>query len=97
MVVATFSKDESARPPTLLKTESITDILVGQVEKFQNNAFKENLWKVATAKQKHVFSEHAMEYARRNTECISLCFQFPKFRLVRYFTFSVQSYVQSAK
>ena len=52
MVVATFSKDESARPPALLKTESITDILVGRVEKFQNNGFKENLWKVAAAKQK---------------------------------------------
>ena len=49
MVVATFSKDESARPPMLLKTESIVDILVGQFEKFQNSGFKENLWNVAAA------------------------------------------------
>ena len=43
VVMTIFSNDESARPPTLLKTESITDILVGQVGKFQNRYFKEHL------------------------------------------------------
>ena len=38
-----FSNDESAHPPTLLKTESATDMLIGQVDKFQNSCFKEHL------------------------------------------------------
>ena len=38
-----FSNDESARPPTPLKTEYITDILVGQIDKIQNGCFKEHL------------------------------------------------------
>ena len=33
----------------LLKTESTTDILVGQVDKFQNSCFEEHMWKVAAA------------------------------------------------
>ena len=49
VVVAIFSNNESARPPTLLKTESNTDILVGRDDKFQNSCFKEHLWKVAAA------------------------------------------------
>ena len=47
MLVTIFINDECARPPTLLKTESTTDILIGQVDKFQNSCFKEHLWKVA--------------------------------------------------
>ena len=43
VVMTIFSNDESAGPPTLLKTESTTDILVGQVDKFQNRYFKEHL------------------------------------------------------
>ena len=49
VVVTIFGNDESARPPTLLKTESTTYILIGQVYKFQNSCFKEHLWKVAAA------------------------------------------------
>ena len=36
VIVASFSNDESARPPTLLKTESITYILIDKFHKFQN-------------------------------------------------------------
>ena len=49
VVVTIFSKDESARPPTLLKTEFTTNILVDQVDKFQNSCFKEHPRKVAAA------------------------------------------------
>ena len=49
VVVTIFSYDERARLPTQLKTESITDILVDQVDKFQSSYFKEHLWKVAAA------------------------------------------------
>ena len=49
VMVAIFRNDEIARPPTPLKTESTTDILVGQVNKFQNRCFKEHLWKGAAA------------------------------------------------
>ena len=43
VVVTNFGNDESARLPALLKTESITDILIGKVHELQNNYFKENL------------------------------------------------------
>ena len=36
VIVASFSNDESARSPALLKTESITDILIDKFHKFQN-------------------------------------------------------------
>ena len=49
VVVTIFSNDECARPPTLLKTESTTDILIGQVDKIQNSCFKEHVWKVAAS------------------------------------------------
>lgn len=49
VVVTSFSNNESARPPTLLKTESTTDILVEQADKFQNSCLKEHLKKVAAA------------------------------------------------
>ena len=42
-VETSFSKDESACAPTLLKTVSTTDILIDQVHKFQNSYFKERL------------------------------------------------------
>ena len=48
VVVTSFSNDESARPLLLIKTESTTDILNGQVDKFQSSYFKEHLWKAAT-------------------------------------------------
>ena len=41
MAMTSCSNDESARPPMLLKTESTTDILNGQVEKFQNSYLRE--------------------------------------------------------
>ena len=49
MVVTIFSNDENARPPTLLETDSTTDILIGQVDTFQNSCFKEHLWQIAAA------------------------------------------------
>ena len=52
MAVTSFSNDESARRPTILKTESTTDILIDQIHKFQNSYIKENLWKAATVLQK---------------------------------------------
>ena len=55
VVVTNFRNDERVRPSMLLKTESNTDILNGQVNKFQNSCFKEHLWKVAAVLQKHVF------------------------------------------
>ena len=41
-----FSNDESACAPMLLKTVSTTDILIDQVHKFHNSYFKEHLWKL---------------------------------------------------
>ena len=38
-----FSNDGSARTSMLLKTESTTDILIGQFYKVQNSCFKEHL------------------------------------------------------
>ena len=54
-LVTIFNNDESAQPPTLLKTESTTDTLIGQFGKFQNNCFKEHLWKVAAAQTKNMY------------------------------------------
>ena len=36
VIVTSFSNDESARPPALLKTESTTEVLIGEFHKFQN-------------------------------------------------------------
>ena len=55
VLVTIFNNDENARPPTLLKTETTTGTLIGQVDKFQNNCFKEHLWKVATAETKSMY------------------------------------------
>ena len=49
LAVTIFSNDESVRPPKLLKTEPTIDILIGQVDKFQNSCFKAHLWKAAAA------------------------------------------------
>ena len=85
--------DECACPLTLLKLESTTDI--GQVHKFQNSDFKEYPWKAATGLQKSVYFKNVLW----NTECIDLCFQFPKYRLVRCFKLFLlhQAYVQGCK
>ena len=48
VVVTTFSNDESARPPTLLKQ----DIFIDKVCKFENRDCKEHLGKGATILQK---------------------------------------------
>ena len=40
VVMTSFNNDESARPPTLLRTK-----LIGQADKFQNSYFKEYLVK----------------------------------------------------
>ena len=66
--------DECARPLTLLKPESTTGI--DQVHKFQNSDFKEYPWRAATVLQKSMYFKNVVW----NTECIDLCFQFPKYR-----------------
>ena len=43
VVVISFKNDENARPPTLLKTVTTTDILIDQVHTFQDSHFKENM------------------------------------------------------
>ena len=52
VVVTSFKNDKNARPPTLLKTVTTTDILIDQVHTFQNIYFKELMWKAATVLQK---------------------------------------------
>ena len=43
MEETSFSNDESACVPTLVKTLSTIDILIEQVHKFQNSYFKQHL------------------------------------------------------
>ena len=50
----TFSNDESACAPTVLKTVSTTDILIDQIQKFQNSYFKKYLWKLLMFYKKHI-------------------------------------------
>ena len=47
-VVTIFKNDQNARPPTLVKSVTTTDILIGQVHTFQNSYLKEHMWKAAT-------------------------------------------------
>ena len=54
MVVTSFSNDENACGPTLLKTVSSTDILIDQIHKFQNSYFKEHLWKLLLFYKKYI-------------------------------------------
>ena len=54
VVETSFSNDESACGPALLKTVPTTDILIDQVHKFQNNCFKEHLWKLLLLYKKHI-------------------------------------------
>ena len=54
VVETSFSKDENACAPTLLKAVSNTDILIKQVHKFQNSCFKEHLWKLVLFYKKHI-------------------------------------------
>ena len=53
VVVTSFTNDENARPPTLLKMESTTDTLIDQGHRFKTVI--ESLWKATTVLQKHVF------------------------------------------
>ena len=98
LVVTSFSNDDRAYHPTLLKIVSTIDILIDQVHKFQNSYFKEHLWKAATVIRKtccirgvlwnithnNTFKKDFIE-AHRNTASIDLRFQF---RLVTCFTLS---------
>ena len=43
VAVTRFKNDENARPPTLLKIGTTTDILIDQVHTFQNIYFKEHM------------------------------------------------------
>ena len=81
--------DESARPSTLLKLESTTDIFIDPVHKFQNSDFKEYPWKTAIVLQNSMYFKNMLW----NTECIDFCFQFPKYRLVRCIKLS-SSYIR---
>ena len=54
VVKTSFSKDESACAPTLLKTVSTADILIDQIHKFQNSYFKEHLWNLLLFYKKHI-------------------------------------------
>ena len=47
VVVTSFSNDDRACHPALLKTVPTIDILIDQVHKFQNSYFKEHPWKAA--------------------------------------------------
>ena len=49
-----FSNDESAHPPTLLKTESNTGVLIDQIHKCQKNHLKEHLWKATAVYKKDI-------------------------------------------
>ena len=106
VVVTSFSNDDRACHPALLKAVPTIDILIDQVHKFQNSYFKEHphLRNAAAVLQKayclrRVISEHAMRYVRTyieshgNTESIDLLLQFPKFGLVCF----TQAYAQGAK
>ena len=52
--------DERARPSTLLKLESTTDIFIDQIRKFQSNDFKEYSWKAATISQKSMYFKNML-------------------------------------
>ena len=98
VAATSFSNDENAHPPALLKTKSTRNILIHRVHKFHRSYFKEHLWNAATVLQKvyclkacyevcfwyHLSKSTSIE-AHQNTECINLCIHFPKFRLVRCF------------
>ena len=43
VVVTSYKNDENALPTTLLKTVTITDILIDQVHTFQNSYYKEQM------------------------------------------------------
>ena len=73
-----WSSDESARPSTL-KTGIHHRHFHWPIHKFQSSNFKEYPWKAATVLQKCMCFKNMLW----NTECINLCFQFPKYRLVR--------------
>ena len=81
--------DESTRPSTLLKLESITDIFIDQVCKFQSSDFKEYPWKAATVLQKNMYFRNMLwnmlmilqkrlplKLAHRNTESITFVSSF---------------------
>ena len=52
VVVTSFSNDERAWSPTLLKTVPTTGILIDQIHKLQNSCFKKHRWKAAPVLQK---------------------------------------------
>ena len=96
VVVTSFINDESVPPPTLLKMESTTDILIDQVKKFQKAATAlQRAFCLSTSQLQGVlgnmlkiasFKNRTSREAHRNTECINLRFQFAKFRPFRCFT-----------
>ena len=93
MVVTSFTNDENARPPTLLKMESTTDTLIDQGHRFQNSYWKSVKGYYCFTKAcilracyeiswwYHPSKSTSIE-AHWNTECFALCFQFPKFCLI---------------
>ena len=101
VVVTSFKNDKNARPPTLLKTVTTTDILIDQAHTFHNSYFENTCERLLLFYKKHIrlgacdemcsrrnLSKNASIEAHRNIECINFRFQFPKFRLARRFTLS---------
>ena len=52
--------DESARPSTLVKLESTTDVFIDQVNKFQNSDFKAYPWKPTSVFQKSMYFKNML-------------------------------------
>ena len=72
-----FSNEKSVCPPTLLKIESTTDILIGQIEKYQSSCFKEHLWNIATARTKSMYFKCMPQ--NRLTETLNVTIFVPSF------------------
>ena len=78
-----WRNDESARPSTLLKLESTTNIFIDQVHRLLLFYKKACILRTYAMKCAHDSSKSTSIEAYRNTESIDLYFQFPKYRLFR--------------
>ena len=95
VVVTGFKNDENARPPTLLKTVTTTDILIDQVQTLQNSYFKEHMWKDATVLQKaYLFKSILMRCAQEGIFLKALQFKLSKTFNASIFVSSFLNFVQ---
>ena len=95
MVVTRPINDENARPPTLLKTVTTTDILIDQVQTLQNSYFKEHMWKDATVLQKaYLFKSMLMRCAQEGIFLKALQFKLSKTFNASIFVSSFLNFVQ---